>query len=63
MEEVFDYKQLAEYLKVEEKTIRYLQDVKRLPYFRVGREVRFIRSEIEKWAKQSTKWPQMLEVG
>jgi len=59
-DEIFDPKGLAEFLKVEEKTIVYLSDVKRLPYFKVGRHIRFRRSAIEEWAKLNEIYPDRL---
>ena len=60
MEEIFDKEGLANYLRVEVKTIQYLSDIKRLPYFKVGREVRFRRSAIEAWAQSIEIYPEKL---
>lgn len=57
-DEIFDAKGLAEFLKVEEKTVRYLSDMKRLPYFMVSRHIRFRRSAIEEWAKNNEVYPE-----
>lgn len=51
MDEIFDSEKAAEYLMVEEKTVRYLMNMKRLPSFKVGRHIRFRRSALEEWAK------------
>jgi excisionase family DNA binding protein len=53
MDEIFDRESLAGFLKVEGKTVEYLANLKRLPYFKVGREVRFRRSAIERWAEMN----------
>ena len=58
MEEIFDRKLLAGYLKVELKTVEYLADLKRLPHFKVGRHIRFRRSAIEEWAKNNEIYPE-----
>lgn len=60
-EEIFDKQSLAGFLKVEVKTVEYLASMKRLPYFKVGREVRFRRSAIEEWAKSIEVYPERLE--
>jgi excisionase family DNA binding protein len=61
MEEIFDQKGLAGFLKVEVKTVEYLANLKRLPYFKVGRHIRFRRSAIEEWAKASEIYPAEFE--
>ena len=58
MEEIFNKITLAEFLKVEQKTVEYLANMKRLPYFRVGRQVRFRRTAIEEWAKNQEIYPE-----
>lgn len=60
-EEIFDKESLAGFLKVEAKTVEYLANLKRLPYFKVGRHVRFRRSAIEEWAKSLEVYPDRLE--
>ena len=60
-EEIFDRESLAGFLKVEVKTVEYLANLKRLPYFKVGREVRFRRSAIEEWAKSVEVYPAEFE--
>jgi excisionase family DNA binding protein len=63
MDEILDKEGLAQFLRVEMKTIRYLLYSKQLPCFRVGREYRFLRSEIMRWikARMDGKWLQLLE--
>ena len=58
MEEFFDKENLAKFLKVDLKTIGYLADIKRLPYFKVGRHIRFRRSAIEEWARNNEVYPE-----
>ena len=58
MTEIFNKQALAEFLRVDLKTINYLANMKRLPYFKVGREVRFLRSSVEEWAKNNEIYPE-----
>lgn len=58
-DEIFDIEQLAGFLRVEPKTVQYLSDIKRLPYFKVGRSIRFRRSAIIKWAEMQEISPEM----
>jgi excisionase family DNA binding protein len=53
MEEVFSIEQLAEFLKIEVKSAQHLANTKRLPFFRVGRQIRFRRSAIEEWIRMT----------
>ena len=50
-DEVMSKQQLADFLKVELKTINYLLYSKQIPCFKVGRGYRFLKSEIMKWIK------------
>ena len=43
---------VADLLKVSEKTVRRLQSRGDLPSFRVGTQVRFRRTDIEDWVDQ-----------
>ncbi|MFC1540583.1 helix-turn-helix domain-containing protein [Candidatus Margulisiibacteriota bacterium] len=58
MDEIFDKESLSKFLKVELKTVEHLANIKRLPYFRVGRHIRFRRSAIEEWAKINEVCPE-----
>jgi excisionase family DNA binding protein len=58
-EEIFGVEELASFLKVDPKTVQYLSDIKRLPYFKVGRLIRFRRSAIEEWAKSREIYPEI----
>lgn len=57
MEEILDRSGLAKLLKVKIESIDYLVDMRRLPYFKVSRHIRFTRSDIEAWAKSKMVWP------
>jgi len=54
-DEILTLKEVAEYLKLAEKTAYRLAAEGKLPGFKVGGSWRFKREEIEKWiAEQST---------
>ena len=50
--EVFTIKQLIEYLKCSESTIRKLVRSKAIPYFRVGNKIYFSKRAIDLWVRQ-----------
>lgn len=52
--EILTIKQVAEYLKVTERTIYRLAAVKKVPAFKVGGTWRFSRAEIDQWIKQQS---------
>ena len=47
-------KDVAEYLKVTERTIYRLAAAKKIPAFKVGGSWRFSKADIEAWIKQQT---------
>ena len=52
--EIMTLREVAEYLKVNERTIYRLLSVKKLPAFKVGGSWRFRRADIDGWiASQS----------
>ena len=46
--------EVAEYLKVAERTIYRLAAAKKIPAFKVGGTWRFSRAEIDQWIKRQT---------
>jgi excisionase family DNA binding protein len=52
--EILTIKQVAEYLKVTDRTIYRLAAAKKIPAFKVGGTWRFSRSDIESWIKQQS---------
>lgn len=52
--EIITIKQVAEYLKVTERTIYRLAAAKKIPAFKVGGTWRFSRAEIDSWIKQQS---------
>lgn len=52
--EVLTLKQLADYLKVNEKTIYRLLAGRKVPAFKVGGAWRFLRGDIDTWIRQQS---------
>jgi excisionase family DNA binding protein len=52
--EIFAIKQVANYLKVTERTIYRLAAIRKIPAFKVGGAWRFSRSDISDWIKQQS---------
>lgn len=52
--EILTIKQVAEYLKVTERTIYRLAAAKKIPAFKVGGTWRFSRADIDNWIKQQS---------
>ena len=55
--DVITKQELADLLKVEVKTIKWLVTSRQIPCFKAGKEVRFFRSQIEAWAKARVYMP------
>jgi len=51
---ILTIKEVAEYLKVNERTVYRLAGAKRIPAFKVGGTWRFVRSDIDQWIKNQT---------
>jgi excisionase family DNA binding protein len=51
-EEILTKEDVAKFLKVDIRTVRYFLYTKQIPAFRCGRGYRFLKSEIIKWVKQ-----------
>ncbi len=52
--EILTIKQVADYLKVTERTIYRLAGAKKIPAFKVGGTWRFSRADIDNWIKQQS---------
>lgn len=52
--EILTIKQVADYLKVTERTIYRLSAAKQIPAFKVGGSWRFSRIDIDSWIKQQS---------
>jgi excisionase family DNA binding protein len=59
--EILTIKQLAEYLKVNERTIYRLANKGDIPAFKVGNNWRFKASAIESWINQNSGSPLPLD--
>ena len=59
--EVLTIKEVAEYLKVNERTIYRLAASNDLPGFRVGNAWRFKRSDLDDWMLKQTEQPAIKE--
>jgi excisionase family DNA binding protein len=46
--------EVAEYLKVAERTLYRLAAARKVPAFKVGGTWRFVRADIDKWIKQQS---------
>ncbi|RQS32012.1 MULTISPECIES: methylation-associated defense system helix-turn-helix domain-containing protein MAD1 [unclassified Burkholderia] len=53
--EILTIKQVADYLKVTERTIYRLAAARKIPAFKVGGTWRFSRADIDSWIKQQSK--------
>jgi excisionase family DNA binding protein len=53
--EILTLKQVAEFLKVTERTIYRLAAAKKIPAFKVGGTWRFSKAEITEWIQQQSK--------
>ena len=54
---IMTIKEVADYLKVTERTIYRLAAAKQVPAFKVGGSWRFSRSEIDLWIKSQSSMP------
>ncbi|MAZ65508.1 MAG: DNA-binding protein [Kangiellaceae bacterium] len=54
-DEILTIKEVADYLKVNERTVYRLAAAKKLPAFKVGNTWRFNKKDIEIWISQQTK--------
>lgn len=52
--EILTIKQVAEFLKVTDRTIYKLAAAKKIPAFKVGGTWRFSRADIDSWIKQQS---------
>ncbi|WP_352309033.1 helix-turn-helix domain-containing protein [Psychrobacter sp. W2-37-MNA-CIBAN-0211] len=59
--EVLTIKEVAEYLKVNERTIYRLAASNELPGFRVGNAWRFKRSDLDAWVLKQIEQPTIKE--
>lgn len=58
--EILSKEELAQYLKVELKTVNYLLYQKYLPKIKIGRGYRFVKEDVDTWIQQRKEvknWP------
>ena len=53
--EILNKNELAAYLKVGIQTISYLLYSKQLPKIKIGKEYRFLKSDIDNWIKEQSQ--------
>ncbi len=53
-EQILTVKQVADYLKVNERTVYRMATAGKIPAFKVGASWRFKQTEIEKWIKEQS---------
>ncbi|WP_419582615.1 methylation-associated defense system helix-turn-helix domain-containing protein MAD1 [Thiolapillus sp.] len=54
MDEILTIKEVAEYLKVNERTVYRLASGKKIPAFKVGNAWRFRKDEVDQWIKDQS---------
>lgn len=54
VEQILTIKEVAEYLKVTERTIYRLSQAKKIPSFKVGGMWRYLRKDIDAWIARQT---------
>jgi len=51
----FDINEVSKYLRIPKSTIyKYTMD-KKIPFFKIGKQIRFSKDSIDKWVKQLEK--------
>ena len=55
---ILTIKEVAEYLKVTERTIYRLAAAKKIPAFKVGGSWRFSRADIDRWISAQSESPE-----
>jgi excisionase family DNA binding protein len=53
-DQILTVKEVAEYLKVNERTVYRMATASKLPAFKVGGSWRFKQAEIERWIKEQS---------
>jgi len=60
IDEVMDYRALSAYLKVAEGTLRHWVMRRAIPYFKIGRSVRFAKRHIDMWLAEYHREPRLI---
>ena len=53
--DIFTMDELCEYLGISKNTLYMLTSKNRIPHFKVGRQIRFRKAVIDKWAEEQEK--------
>lgn len=53
-DQILTVKEVAEYLKIHERTVYRMATANKLPAFKVGGSWRFKQAEIERWIKEQS---------
>jgi len=61
-EDILVVAEVARLLRVSERTVQRLVAAEGIPFFRVGRSIRFLRSSVEVWLRAAEEQPQSEEV-
>ena len=61
--QILNKNELANYLKVNDKTIKYLLYSKQLPKIKIGREYRFLKEDIDNWIQNTKQQPKRFRLG
>jgi excisionase family DNA binding protein len=61
--EILTIRELAQYLKVNERTIYRLVSVKKIPAFKVGGSWRFRQSDVDTWIEENQTDRPLVESG
>lgn len=51
---VMDVRSLCKYLQISERKVRSLVSDNEIPYFKIGKSVRFHKDEVDKWCIRRT---------
>ena len=62
-DEIMNYRGLSLYLKMAQGTLRHLVMWGEIPFFKIGRNVRFAKKDIDVWLKQHKRSPKQIPDG
>jgi len=55
MAEIFNLNELSEYLRIPKSTLYKLSEAGKIPCFKVGKQLRFRKTAIDKWISEQEK--------
>ena len=59
-DEIMDYEGLSLYLKMAQGSLRHRVMRGKIPFFKIGRNVRFAKKDIDVWLKQHKRSPKQI---